>query len=260
MNRIGLLIGFLTMLVFVIPSWTAPELQQEEKKDEKKDVKKDETKDPEKKEKKDDEKKPEKKPAPEKFVYGSKFVTKIMSVGPNSNREFTVEKYELDPKKQQEFSNWVYQQQQQLQKQQFEIARQKDFKARINAQANYQKAVYNFEVDKAKRAGNLMSVKPYELRAAENAKVRTLFPPVEFDDLGFQKKWTKKELEERKDNTGLPGFGVDFDAIKSGQIVEIYLPKAAPAVKGKKKADDDPGDAKERQEFVLVVIRAEGGK
>src|SRR2546429_210256 len=116
MKHIGLMIAMFAVLAFVLPSWTAQEVKKDDVK--KDDVKKDETKkdDPEKKpdEKKKEDKKPEKKPAPEKLVYATKFVTKIISVGANSSREFTVETYELDPKKQQDFQVWLFQQQQNL--------------------------------------------------------------------------------------------------------------------------------------------------
>lgn len=264
MKRIGFMISVFAVLLFTLPTLTA---QDEKKKDDvkKDDVKKDETKKDDKKdpEKKDDEKKPEKKPAPEKFVHGGKILTKIISVGGNTTREFTVERHELDPKKQQDFNNWVVQRSAQLARQNIEANTQKDFKARLQAQANYQRALVEFNVEKTKRANNLTSVKPLELRAAENAKVRTNIPPVEFDDQGFQKKWTKKELEERKDKSGLPGFfAVDFDAIRQGQYVEIYFAKAAPKTPMKKKGpdDDDVPMMKDRQEFVLVVIVGDSGK
>ena len=97
-----------------------------------------------------------------------------------------------------------------------------------------------------------------DVRAAENVKVRSLFPPVEFTDEGFQKKWTKKELEARRDKTGLPGFPVELDALKSGQKIEIYMAKQALPAKGAKKKgpnDDDPVIG--RLEFVMVVILQE---
>ena len=258
-------------MVFVLPTWTA----QEVKKD---DVKKDQDKTD--LEKKDEKKKKdvEKKPAPEKLIFSKSFRAKILTLGANSTREFTVETFELDPKKQQEYANWVYTRQAQLAKQQFElgkqqfeIAKQKDPKAYQNAviaygkaKEAYQRTAIEFENEKVKKASgtNLMTVKPLELRAAENAKVRSLFPPVEFDELGNYKKWTKKELDERRDNTGLPGFAVDFDAIKSGQYVEVYLSRPAPMVKGKKKGpdDDDPPGTAKGQEFILIIIRQEAGK
>ena len=79
--------------------------------------------------------------------------------------------------------------------------------------------------------------------------------PIEFDDQGFQKKWTKKEKEERKDKTGLVGYPSDFDAIKSGQYVDLYMAKVAPPTKKKKGPDDEP--VSDRKEFVMVVIVAE---
>lgn len=249
MKRIGLLLGLFAVTIFVLPTWTAQDVKKDA-------VKKDQDKaDPEKK---PDDKKPAKKPAPEKLVFSKKFATKVTSIG-SSSREITVETYEPDPQKVQAFQTWVVQQQQTLAQQQFSALKQTNFSARANALASYQKAVYQFEIQAAQKGGiNLMSVKPLELRAAENAKVRSMSLPIEFDDLGFQKKWTKKELDERRDNTGLPGFPVDFDAIKSGQLVEVYLAKQAPMAKGKKKGpdDDDPPMAK-GQEFVLIIIRQE---
>jgi hypothetical protein len=143
----------------------------------------------------------------------------------------------------------------------------KDFKARITAQQNYAKAqatyqndTYKFQVELAKK--DVYSTKPWDVRAHDEAKVRAMTPPVEFDDLGFEKKWTKKELEERRDKTGLPGFAVEFDQIKSGQYVEIYMAKVAPPAKDKdqpkkKKGPDDdpvPPEAKARPEFMMIVI------
>jgi hypothetical protein len=246
MKRIGLLIGFFTAVAFMLPDFTVQAQKKDEpKKDE---VKKDDKKDPDKKEEKK-----------EKLVYGTKFVGKVLGVKPDTNREYTIEKYEIDPKKVQEFQTWQAQRNQQLARQQFEANTQKDFKARVQAQANYQKAVYEHQVEVAKRQNNLTSPKSIEVRGAENAKVRTIPPPVEFDDAGFQKKWTKKELEERKDKTGLPGFPSDFSAIKAGQTVEVYLTKQAPMVKGKKKTDDEEGK-KDLSDFVLIVIVSEASK
>ena len=68
----------------------------------------------------------------------------------------------------------------------------------------------------------------------------------------------KKELEERRDKTGLPGFPVDFDQLKSGQYVELYMVKPAPMKaqpKKKKGPDDDPPpETMGRPEFIMVVI------
>jgi hypothetical protein len=113
----------------------------------------------------------------------------------------------------------------------------------------------------AKRSGNLTSPKNVDLKAAEDAKVRIMFLKAEYDDAGAVKKFTKKDYEERKDKTGLPGYPADLGDIKSGQYIDIYLAKPPPPAKvqPKKKGpdDDDVPVAQPRQEFVLIVIRSE---
>ncbi len=93
-----------------------------------------------------------------------------------------------------------------------------------------------------------------------------MYPPVQYDDNGRLKKWTKKELETLKGSSKLPGYGSDFDMLKTGQFVEVYFAKPpAPAKdKGsaatkKKKGDDDPPEpmAMNRPEVVLIVIWGE---
>lgn len=268
MKRIGLFIAFLAVLALVLPSLTAQDAKKDaDKTDKKVDAEKDEKKDqdktdkkgePAKDEKKDSEKKAEPKKAPEKLVYGNKFITKIVSISGESSREFSVESQELDPKKVFEFNKWKAERSLALAKQQSGV---KD----VNGRNQYQQALATFQNEMAKRSNNLTTGKPLEVRATENAKVRTLFLPVEFNDVGEQKKWTKKEIEERKDKTGLPGYSADFEALKQGQWVEIYMAKQAPmpkvtAKKKKGPADDDPPAGKMVQEFVLIVIRQEGGK
>jgi hypothetical protein len=66
------------------------------------------------------------------------------------------------------------------------------------------------------------------------------------------------------DKTGLPGFAVEFDQLKSGQYVAIYMAKAPPKDKDKDKdqpkkkkgPDDDPPspEVKSRPEFIMIVI------
>ena len=99
------------------------------------------------------------------------------------------------------------------------------------------------------------------MRGGENAKVRSLILPVEFDDAGNPKKLSKKDLDERRDKSGLPGFPTEFDSIKPGQYVEIYMVKQVATKKdGKKKGpdDDDPPMTKTGQEYVLIVILTDG--
>ena len=253
MKSIGVLIAFLAALVFVLPSLTAQDEKKDaDKADKKTEEKKDDKKDPDKK---DPDKKEEKK-AVEKLVYGSKFVTKVMSIKPESNRELSIEVKEVDPKKVYDNNVWATQRQQALAKTLYGIQTQKDFKQRYNSMINYQKDVANFQNEMAKRGQNIYLSKTVEVQAAEMCKVRAMVPPLEFDDQGFEKKYTKKELDEMRDKTGLPGFPVDFDAVKSGQYVEIYMAKTAKKAAPKKKGpdDDDPPEVKTRPEFVLIVI------
>lgn len=250
-----MLIGFLAVLAFLLPL-----AAQDAKKDAKKETEKKVV--PDKKDEKKDDKKEEKKK--EKLVYGAKFITKIVGIKGDSNREFSIQVQEVDPKRVYDNNVWSVTRQQQLQQQYAQqVLQQKDFNARAQALQRYNMDVANYRIELAKRATQIYVTKNVEVRAADNARVRTNVLPVEFDDQGFQKKWTKKEIEERKDKTGLPGyFASEFDAVKQGQAIEIYMAKlAAPAPKAKKKgpADDDPGApmVKDRAEFVLIVILAE---
>jgi hypothetical protein len=120
---------------------------------------------------------------------------------------------------------------------------------------------------------NVYSMKPVDVKATENCKVRTIFPPTQYDDAGNLKKWSKKELAELKANSKLPGFPAEFDLLKPGQWVEVYLAKPAKEkgtskdtkampkdkVGGKKKIidDDDPLPGMATPEVVLIVIYAE---
>ena len=273
MKRIGLMIGFLALLFVVLPPLTGQDGKKDEvkkdeaKKDEPKkdDVKKDEPKKDEAKKdepkKDDDKKKPEaKKSEKEKLTYFTKLTTKIVSANSESGRDITVEVQELDPKKVYETNVWAAQRQTQLAQDLFNAQKQKG-QQYLQAMAGYNTNVAKFQAEKAQK--NLYSPKNLDLKGAENAKVRVLNFPAEFDDAGNLKQPTKKDIEERKDKTGLPGFPADFDAIKVGQVIDIYLSKPPPASKAqpkKKAADDDDTPvpaAQAKQEYVMIVIRAE---
>ena len=275
MKRIGLLIGFLAVVVFLLPL-TAQDVKKDgEKIDKKDDAKKDAeikdvTKDPEKK---DTKKEPEKKK--DKVVYGEMSDAKVVNFKGETNREYTIEVQVKDPKKISDLYAWSAQRQQQLAQQQANAMRQKDGGAALR---NWMRDSANYQVELVKRQTQVYTAKKFDVRAAENAKVRSMVPPIEFDDQGFQKKWTKKELDALRDKSPLllyygdrkiglaPGIATDFDAIKAGQYVEIYMAKVPPKKKEdakKKKApdDDDPPAAKDRpQEFVLIVILPDGKK
>ena len=282
MKRIGLLIALFAGFLLVLPSMTAQdkkdpektEKKDEAKKDEAKkdeakkdepkkdEAKKDDAKDPEKKE--PEKKAKEKKPIEKMPAHGQVIRTKIISASGQSNREFTVELQEVDPKKVFDLNVWKTQQTNNLAQQQINIAKisPKDLNGRANALNNYNRAMAQYQVDLAKRSTQIYTAKPLEVRAHEDAKVRTSFLPVQFDDQGFPKKWTEKDKKEFRGHTEIPGYPADFDAIKSGQVIDLYMfKKPAPAKdapKKKKGPDDDPAPMMTTPEFVLVVIIAEG--
>ncbi len=234
MKRIGFLIGFAAILAFLLPLAAQDVKKKVDKKEADKAVDGDKN-DPEKMpEKKKDEKKKK-----EKLVYGAKFTSKIVNIKPQSNREFTIEIQERDPKKVYDMNLWAAQRQQQLAQQYVNAVKQKDGGQAV---LNWMRDSNTFQFDYAKRQTQVFTPRNIEVRATDAAKVRAMTPPIEFDDAGFQKKWTKKELEARKDKTGLPGFPVDFDAIKQGQYVEIYMAKVVPAKKDNTKKKKGPDD------------------
>src|SRR5262249_49104605 len=144
MKRIGLLIGFLTVLVFLLP------LTAQDAKDAKKDAaKEDAKKDVEKKDdaKKDDAKKDEKKTT-EKLVYGGKFRTKIHGVKGETNREYSIEIQEIDPNKVAEVKNWSFQRQKQLADQYNNAIRAKDGGQALR---NWMRDSNNFQIELAKK-------------------------------------------------------------------------------------------------------------
>jgi hypothetical protein len=97
-----------------------------------------------------------------------------------------------------------------------------------------------------------------EMQANDDIKVRMLNPPVDFDLKGKPRKYTSKELKELKGvDTKLPGYTADFDGIKPGQIVDVYLPgKAKPLAKPPPGKVLDPEEPKpvDKPEVLMVVI------
>jgi hypothetical protein len=95
--------------------------------------------------------------------------------------------------------------------------------------------------------------KDLDFQAADDMKVRIMYPPPAFDEKGNLKKYTAKELRELKGNDStLPGYAAEMDALKSGQIVTVYLAKQQPK---KKKDKDDLED--DKPSIRMIVIQAE---
>lgn len=114
------------------------------------------------------------------------------------------------------------------------------------------------DLEKAKR--NLVRTKDerhrLELLTADELKVRTLVPPLDYDDKGKPKKLTPKELKELKGpDPKLPGYTADFDSLKPGQMVEVHVSKPKPAAKPKNKDKDlDEVVESDKPQVTMIVI------
>lgn len=257
MSLIARLLG-----LFILVGLTMPiVLSAQEKKDKKpaakkgvKDDAKSDAADDDKAEKKkkdagDDEKpEPKKKKEPEeKLVYGQIITAKMKKVEANSNKDFTIEMPVIDPMKVYDLQVWKAGQLQ-------SIAQSQNPQDYANRTASYQRELF-------RRQNNIYSPKDFDLRGSENVKVRSLYPPIEYDDRGFLKKWTKKELAALKaENKSLPGYPSAMENLRAGQTVQVYMAKTAKTFpkQGKKKLEDDDA-AFDRPEAVMIVITQEVG-
>jgi hypothetical protein len=68
--------------------------------------------------------------------------------------------------------------------------------------------------------------KEFQMEAIDGIVVRRQNPPVEYDDKGNVKKFTKEELEQLKgkDKT-LPGYTAAYEDLKAGQMLKVYVAK-----------------------------------
>jgi hypothetical protein len=138
-------------------------------------------------------------------------------------------------------------------------------------QKNDRGAILNAQLDLARNQAVMYDYRTidgqFEFMADDKMKIRTLQLPVDYDDKGKPKKLTTKELKERRgSDLSLPGFEADFDTLRQGQLVDVYLEKPQnPPANGKNKAakaDDAAGEKKEKERYkaLMVVIRAEAQK
>src|SRR5262245_9075899 len=254
MRRFIHLGGFLILgLALSVPSWAAQEKKERgkeiipEKKDEK-EPKKERGKEisPEKKDEKDPKKEPTKgKDDKGKIALGQSFDGKLTQMDSNSSRDFTVQVKVSEPNPD------GYRRMQELQ---FQLGQQQQAYARarnLQERQNAANQIQNTQIEMVKAKPNMVRYKDQDvkLRAAETMKVRSLHPPLAYDDKGNVKQYTSKELKELQD-TGLPGYRCDNDALRTGQIVRVYLAKTAAPIKGVsgkgasvkgKKIEDDLG-------------------
>jgi hypothetical protein len=203
--------------------------------------------------------------------WGLELVGRI-NVDGNSQGDFTLHVtqkiLEPDYGAQQQYA----QQQMQLAQHQVRMATARTLQERNQAALQY----YQTAMQLAQTQQRLFRARDHnydvQLRFADKVRVRTLQPPLEYDDKGNPKKYTTKELQELRGKEGLPGYKAEMDAVRSGQIVQVYVarnqaaanqtPKAkAPAAKGKKKTerpdDEDEDPRSSRPEAVMIVVLRE---
>lgn len=241
-----------------------PVTAADDKKDEKKTEKKEEKKPdgPDKKEEKKAEKKEDKKKETVKLdpkdkrdskekllTSGKPFAGKLVIVE-GAQKYLTVEVVvpEIDPGKVQGHANWRGQRL-------LEISRVADPRDRAAQLAQMQIESQQRSQDIYRQGRHRL-----ELQAADDMKVRMLFPPVEYDEKGRPKKYTKKELDDLKGpDKKLPGYPAEFDNLKPEQTVEVYLAKTKTAPRPKGKDKDATGETP-RPQVVMIVIQFEPQK
>lgn len=82
--------------------------------------------------------------------------------------------------------------------------------------------------------------KEYEFEVKDRASVRRLTLPVDYDDKGFLKTYSKEELAKlRGTNPQVPGYAAKYEDLQAGQTVVLYL---APAAKADKKSKEEKGE------------------
>ncbi len=227
----------LAFLAFVLPGLTA-----QDKADDKKDVEKKDAKDDKKGDDTKTENTPKKTskrkskysdPEEEKLLTGTFTMrARIQSMDANSSGEFSVQLPYAFPAKVRATQAWYAQ--------------------LLQAKAVTQETYNQFRQKMSQ--SNVIDV-----RTGQGMKVRTMFPPLEFDLKGNVKRWTAKEIAAARGASRLPGLPAQFDALKPGQIVDLYvakIPVKKTAAKDKKKnvLDDDPLDDPALKPEVLMIV------
>jgi len=276
MKRCFAMVMAFCVTLLAMPLISAQDAEKKEAKDvEKKDVakkddaKKDDAKkdgedEPKKKEdgkdepKKGDPKSSSKSKHPEepKLVHGPVLQgVKLKAVDSDESRSFTVEMMAPDPVKMMQNQQWQMQRMFQLQQN------------RLSNPAQYMNDMRTFQMEMMRRQSQAYSMKDVLLKAENGCKVRILQPAAEYDEKGNLKKWTKKDLDALKGNSKLPGYPADFDALRQGQYLVVYLaaPKGSekklpggPPPK-KKNDDEDVAMPQDRQDTVMIVIVGDPG-
>ncbi|HEV3258546.1 MAG TPA: hypothetical protein VG013_16840 [Gemmataceae bacterium] len=109
----------------------------------------------------------------------------------------------------------------------------------------------------AYRAKNIE--KQIEVLASDNMKVRIGHPPLDYDEKGRLKRYTRKELKELKGAEGGWGYTADFDSLKPNQVVKVFLGKKKEARKARSRDKDLDEDlhADNKPTAIMVYIIAD---
>ena len=125
-------------------------------------------------------------------------------------------------------------------------------------------ALRSIQIEILKNQANAITYKDeaanLDFVAADDMKVRVANPPVEFDDKGKPKKYTAKELKELKGPGNYPGYPGEFENLKVGQYVSVYLPKTKETARPKAKDKDKDIPADTRHAAIMVVVELEPKK
>jgi hypothetical protein len=115
-----------------------------------------------------------------------------------------------------------------LLRRQQEILRTRNPVARQRAMAGLIRDLQRMQVNQQ----NLFHVKEVkkeiEVVPADDVKVRSLQPPLAYDEKGYPKKYTPQELKEMRGDGKLPGYTSDLDSLQPGQVVVAYLARKKP--------------------------------
>lgn len=251
LTRIFACLSLCALALFTVASAQEAKDAKDAKKEDKKEDKKDSKKE-DKKASKDDKEKG-KEPAEEKVVFDKILEGKIKRFASESSKDIVLEVLQLDPKKVINFNNWQADQLRHI-----ASTNPKDPAERARRTIRYQQEL-------AKKKSNpmeTMTAKDVEIRALDSTKTRSLYPPLEYTDKGELKKWTAKELAALKGKSRLPGYPVDYDALRPGMFVQAYMAKVETPKGGTKKKllDDDPDLGSAKPEVVMIVVTNEGSK
>jgi hypothetical protein len=130
-----------------------------------------------------------------------------------------------------------------------------EYKGMLDAQSRYNQAFLKRPVDvngaaQAQRDyvthyGKLYSIdkktQELDLQIIDDAKIRVSNPPIAFDDDGKVKKYTKAQLDKLKGDPKLPGYPADFDALATGEMVQVQLVKKKDAKPMNPNPNPNPG-------------------